>query len=229
MVHKFGALQELTSTEDIWFVGGAYPWPTAAETVRIKAGGDAADDSDGAGAQKVMVEGLDANFAEVSEELTTNGTSVSSATTQTFIRLHRAYVTDTGTYTGVNTAAINIENSSSTNVIAAIATTFGQTEMSMYTVPAGYTAFLTNISVGISGAKAGSFCMFQRRNANDVTTPFSAKRIVWRVDDIIDPVNTDFGLRVSFPEKTDIWLTGVQGTGNAPDVEATYGLVLVQN
>ena len=47
--HRFGVNDSVgtASFEDVWGNGGTYPFPTTAETLRIKSGGNAADDSDG--------------------------------------------------------------------------------------------------------------------------------------------------------------------------------------
>ena len=92
-VHKFGGNADIaaSSTEDIVF-GGTINWLTAATTVRVKSGGNAADDDGGNGAQTIRVEGLDENFAEAQEDITLAGADASDVTTITFIRVYRAYV-----------------------------------------------------------------------------------------------------------------------------------------
>ena len=90
-VHKFGENPAVgTTEEDIWFGGGLYNWLQSAATVRIAAGGNAADDSAGAGAREIQVEGLDSNWDEATELITTNGASASTATSTSFIRVNRA-------------------------------------------------------------------------------------------------------------------------------------------
>jgi hypothetical protein len=61
---KFGANPAVGNGafEDIWYNGGSYTLLTSAETVRVKAGGNAADDSAGAGARTITVYGLDENL-----------------------------------------------------------------------------------------------------------------------------------------------------------------------
>ena len=96
----------------------AYRTPQAgsATALRIKAGGNAADDAAGAGARSVRLTGLSATGAVVSETLATAGASASAATTQTFIRLFDAEVIDSGTYgtqsVGSHVGDIVIENAS---------------------------------------------------------------------------------------------------------------------
>ena len=93
IVHKYGRNDALPngSWEGILQVAAQFPWLTAATTVRIKAGGNAADDGTvsplGAGALEVTVQGLNAAGAEVTEAITTNGASASTSTTTEFFRV----------------------------------------------------------------------------------------------------------------------------------------------
>ena len=232
LVHKFGALAGLIGMQDICGVGGIYPWPITAETLRVRAGGDAADAAAGNGAQKVLILGVDANFDLISEEVTLAGVSQSAPTTLSFMRVYRAYVTDVGTYGEANTGVIDIENTTTLANLARIESGIGQTQMTMYTVPAGFTAFLDRINVGVTGSKDASFRFFQRQAADDSTAaPYTSKRLVWRIDEIGGPAGVEIDSHIQFPEKTDLWLTGIEGPGGGggPNVEASYSLVLVGN
>lgn len=226
-IHKFGEnLTVGTTDEDIWSNGGTYTWITSAETVRVKAGGNAADDSAGNNARKIMVEGLDSNFNEISEEITLAGASASSSTTATFIRVFRAYVTETGSYTAFNAGDIVIESTTSNDVLAIILANTGQTQMTQYTIPAGKTAFLQKIYVNAS-AKSDIF-MSKRPNADTVSAPFSGRRLVQRFNGVTGPSKLDIDLTIKFTEKTDIWFTGKADTGTSA-IDIAYDLVLVDN
>ena len=225
---KFGANPSLSTTEqDIWFNGGLYPWPIAAETVRVKAGGDVNDTNGGTGAQTIRVIGLDENWAEATEDITLDGASASSATTTTFIRILRAYVLTCGTYSATNTGDISIENTSTLNVISNIQAGFGQTQLSMYTIPAGYRGYLERLFVNVSGNKPSSMFFWQRQNADDVTTPFTSKRILRPVYELQGPVEYKLNSLGPFPEKTDLWLSGVTVAG-ASSADVGYDIVLEQ-
>lgn len=52
------------AAEEIWTAGGIYPFMTAATSLEIVSS-SAADDSAGTGARTVLVNGLDAAYAEV--------------------------------------------------------------------------------------------------------------------------------------------------------------------
>lgn len=229
-VSKFGANPNVTasSTEDISF-SGIINWLTAATTIRIKAGGNSADDSAGLGAQQVIIEGLDSNWNEVSETLTTNGASASSASSTSFIRINRAYVGNVGTYTGANEGNIVIENSAGGTDLITIEAARGQSQTSQYTVPAGKTAYLLSIRIGSTTAKASDILFWQRRNADDVTTPFTGKRLIRGFLGVSDSRDIDFEAYPSFPAKTDLWANITTGSGATGAGEIAYDLILVDD
>ncbi len=234
VVHKFGDNPSTPAGErDVWLWGanaGAgnidYPWPTAAETVRIRAGGNAADTAAGAGAREITVVGLDENWAEATETIATAGASASSATTTTFIRVIRAYVSESGTYGAANTGSIVIENTTSTDVLGAMQAGRGQTQLTMYTVPDGYTAYLKRVSVDVNTTanKELTIRMYQRRDADNTVSNIRAPRLVTAFEGLSGEAVTVFDSAPSFPGKTDLWLTSEGNSGSG--VSASYDLWL---
>jgi len=231
VVHKFGDNDDVGSTaEDVWSVGGVYPgWLLAASAVRIKAGGSGDDAAAGTGCQKVLVSGLDENWDEASEELTTAGASASSPSTTTFIRVNRVYCTDVGAYTGNNAADINIETTGGVQV-AAIEIGFGQSQMSMYTCPNQRTCYMTEVSIQVETTNTAEVDIWRRENADDATTPFTSKRLVHRANDLngieVEPLRS----YVMFPAKTDIWASAAKKTGGGnSEVAVNYDLIVVHD
>jgi hypothetical protein len=152
---KFGVNPVVNGTgtpEDVSEVGGLVTWPTTAAVASVSSS-EAADDGDpaGTGARTVTVSGLDENYLEVSESVTMNGTSAVT-TTQTFLRVNRAYVVGVGT-AGFNVGAITITVGGNAQVV--IAAERGQTASSLYTVPANKYLLITQFTVGV-GRMAGS-------------------------------------------------------------------------
>ena len=229
-IHKFGNNPAIgaSSTEDIIFQG-TIEWLQAATTVRIKSGGNTNDTAAGSGAQQVIIEGLDEDWNEASETLATNGSSASSATTTTFIRINRAYVGNVGTYSGSNTGSIVIENSAGGTDLMTIEADRGQTQSSAYTIPAGKTGYLTRLQVDSATAKASDVRFFQRRNADDVTTPFTGKRLIQAMVGITGTSVIKFDAYPSYPARTDIWATGTTASGGAGQVGVDYDLILVDD
>jgi len=225
IVHKFGLNAAIgTTLEDIWTPGGVYPWPQAAETVRIKSGGNAADTAAGNGARSIRVMGLDENWELAQEDIVTAGAGASDPTDTTFIRVFRAYVLDVGVYGAANTGAIDIENTTSTNVLAQIPAGIGQTEMTHYTIPADKKGYLMDMTIHIGSSVAASLNLVQRQNADDVTVPFTGKRLVARNLTLLTDVGHQLH-RWEFPEKTDIWVEGSSASSSSASI--SYGLILV--
>ncbi len=238
-IHKFGAndTSPATTERDIWSYGSTgkgdidYNWLQTASTIRIKAGGNAADAAAGAGARSITVEGLDSNWDIVSENITTNGASASSATSTSFIRVNRAYVRDVGTYHASNTGDIIIEDTTGSNVIAFISAGRGQTQLSMYSVPANYTGYLRHAhgSVSAGANKDATIRLYRVQNADDVSAPMSnaGKRLIHKWEQLQGIAELDFYSLPSFPEKTDLWWTAYGSS--ATSVSVVYDLILVKD
>ena len=229
-VQKFGGNPGIASatTEDIWDGSSTYGgFITVADNLRIKSGGNAADDTAGAGARTVVVIGLDENWTETTETIVTAGASASSTTTASFIRVYRAYVEDVGTYGAANTGNIVIEDTSA-NALAQINAGKGQTQMMIYTVPAGWQALIRRINAYVEGSKPADVDFYQRRNADDVTAPFTAKRIFYNFPQLTGFTNVNFSSYIGpFPAKTDIWASGTAASGSSPPVSADVDFILV--
>lgn len=233
---KFGRNPNISTSanETIWAVGGRYTWATAAETVRVASGGNANDTSAGSGARSVTIEGLDGDFNEVSETVATAGASASAATTQTFLRVNRAYVASAGTYHGFNTGDIIIEGVTSGNDYAGILTGKGQSQLGFYTVPAGKTAVMSDFSVGVNrsgGAATNVEVDFvQTQNADDVTTPFSGSRLFLSKGSSLGGSTAGSNdTAFTFPEKTDIEAICTFCSANATAVAVRWQITLYDN
>jgi len=106
-VFKFGFNPDVNSSEEtIWDVGGIYAYPSSAVamTVTTDAGTPANDNG-----VKVIVFGLDEDYNEVNQEVTLAGAGTAT-TTQTFLRVFRAYVSGSQAPTG----NLNITNGGTT-------------------------------------------------------------------------------------------------------------------
>ena len=129
VIHKFGGNPAVGTSYVPLSIGGIYRTPQAASAtaLRIKSGGNANDDKDGSGAREITLIGLDENWNEVSEAVETNSAAASTATSTTFTRLYRAYVSASGTYAsqsaGSHSANIVIEDSGGTEDWATISAT----------------------------------------------------------------------------------------------------------
>ncbi len=141
-LHKFGRNPDVDNqaAEDVWTVGGAYVFPSVAEVVEVVST-DADDTGDGTGARTLSVLGLDESYVEVEETVTLDGLTPVT-TTQTFLRVFRAYVLTVGA-TGTNEGDINASNAGLS--LFSLAAGKGQTTLGLYTVPEGKSLLVTRI------------------------------------------------------------------------------------
>ena len=234
MVVKWG--ENLTVPNGAWEMITAssvssYPWPQAATTIRVKAGGDAADAAAGAGAQTIRVYGLDENLALAEEDITlnANGTLASASTTTTFFRVFRALVLTTGTYGGKNTAAITIEDTAGSNDLLLIEAAEAQTQHCAYSIPAGYTGYMLGWEAHIQATKPADVRICFRENLSDVTTPFSPTRVVFIEHGVEgETQNQPTSVMAVLPGGSDIWIEA-EGGGAATQVSAAMEILLVKD
>lgn len=146
------------------------PFNTTAQAFRVAAGGDETDTVAGAGARKVVVEGLDADGNMYAEELALAGESASAYTDADFWRVQRAYISEVGTYGGMGADAIVIEDETGDDHLS-IAATEGQSNFGAFSVPAGYACNISRIELVVQGTREVTFRLFVRNNFTTVTAP----------------------------------------------------------
>lgn len=230
LVHKFGRNDGIPNGS-FAFVNllGFTGWPlSAATTVRVKAG-NAADTAAGNGAREITIQGIDDAFAQTSEAVATAGESASSATTASFWRVHRAWVSSAGVYGAANTAAVVIENSAGGTDLIQIGVEEGQTQFAGWSVPLGKTAYLMSATLTADAAKAADFAMYTRANLDDTSAPVSSKRLKLYFDGVL-------GTHVFKPRspgsaiaaKSDIWWEA-QGGGAGTEVSVDFELLVVDD
>jgi hypothetical protein len=145
---KFGDNDSVgtSGVEDCWPPGTVRVLPAAAGVVSVVSD-DVNDDGNPAstGALTVTIEGLDANYLEISETVTMEGLTP-AVTTQAFLRVNRAFVATAGS---TETNEGNISCSIGGNLQTYIESLQGQTQQCMYTVPANKFLLITNYSIGV--------------------------------------------------------------------------------
>ena len=239
VIHKFGRNNSVGTTLEPVCWGGIYRTPqvAGATTLRIKAGGNANDDAAGTGAREVTLQGIDANGDVVTEAVATAGASASSATTASFIRLFRAYVSAVGSYAttaaGSHSADIVIEDSGGTQDWLTISTDStgsafprGQSTSGCYTIPSGYNAYLKTVLVHVDSGKSVNLVMFQRTGVLQTSAPYDACRAIFDETGVQD----NFTLKPDTPigpftGPCDIGLMAAVATGSA-DVSVDFELIL---
>ena len=227
-IEKFGAnLSVGADIETIWETGGIYEYLTVASTVSAISN-DSGDTVAGTGARTIEIQGLDSNYNTVTEIISTNGTSSGPASTNEFLRIYRALVKTAGS-TGTNEGHIDI-NAGSTTVIS-IGTKgtgvnkegFGQSQTSVYTIPAGKTGYITQWSVGSSVYNSGVQAFLMLSEPNDGP--------IMRTKDIMFLNNysiKDYKVPLQALEKTDIEVRAYDTATGVP-VSTSYNVILVDN
>jgi hypothetical protein len=213
-VHKFGAVVSSSATYDtVWTEQGAYSFPTSPSVVNIISSSSTDDDSANTGAETVVIQGLDGDYNEVEETLSTDGTN-SVTGSQLFLRVHRAFVASGVT----NVGDINIRHG--TTVVCQIAADMGQSQVAYYTIPAGKSGYLRSFAATMNKNQENSVRLFQR--------PFGG---VFRVASELNLYNsnmhTTFSIPIYFTEKTDLEVRTY--TGSNCTVSAMFDLLVVDN
>jgi hypothetical protein len=125
-----------TATIPAWENATAYTFPVAATTMNLVSTVNTGPDLSGT---TILIQGLDANYAAISETLALTGTTV-AVTTKSYLRINAIIVT-----AGAPTGVITLKDLTNTTTYAQIAASFGRSQMSIYTVPAGSTFYLSRI------------------------------------------------------------------------------------
>lgn len=226
LFNKFGVNPSVgTSFEVIEAAGGTYPFPTSAQTVRVRSGGDTADTVAGANARKIIVQGINSNMELASEEIDLAGASASAPTIASWWRVFRAYVTEVGTYGVTNAAAIVIENTSDTDALLTIRAGEGQSQAAMMATPSGYVGAITRFNTSVDTGKTVTTRLMIRRDFNNTSTNIRPARVQIELDGIQDAAERRGGPLI-VPEATDFWVESVVTTGTAV-LSASFDLTLI--
>lgn len=211
-----------TVPEDICGAGGLYAgFPTSTlETVTVVSS-SASDAAAGAGARTIRVSGLDTNYDPLVETITLNGTTPVNSVAQ-FRRIHTAMIMTSGS--GVfNAGTITCNHTTTTaNVFFVMQIGTNQTNESAYTVPAGYTAYIKQISAGARGATSAD------ANYGIYIRTFGGvfrQRRPWNTRQPQERIAG--GLVVT--EKSDIIIRSTLVSANNTEMFAGYDLLLIKN
>jgi len=208
-IDKFGLNSSVGSSyETIWDAGSVYAYPSSAVAMTVTSASGASDNG-----VVVTIIGLDGDYAEVEQSVTLGGLGVAT-TTQTFIRVFRAFVSNGQEATGV----LDIDNGGT--VYAQIQPEFQQTMMAVYTIPAGKTGYL--VSGNISSTKD-----------KDITAKLMMRELggVLRTKGLVltpgTPFQRTWSIPQTIPEKTDIEIRAKAGATGP--VAAGFEIVLVDS
>jgi hypothetical protein len=190
----------------VWENATAYSFPVAETTMYLTG-----TDSDTA---QVLITGLDANYNQISETLTLNGTTP-VATTKQYFRVNGMQVVS-----GNPAAAVTLTNSGGSTTYAKINAGVGRTQAGIYTVPAGYTYFLQRVNIYTS-LNGNDYVIYQ----NKTISPSGVVQVTQQA-----PFSISYGaLRIMprlIPEKTDIQLQCKVQSGTGAIAVAQEGYLI---
>lgn len=192
--------------EDIWFSGGTLTYLSSAQRMNIVST-SVNDTSAGTGVRTVKISGLDNNYAQITENVTMNGTS-NVLTTNSYLRVNE------------------IESLTAGTTHATIPTGENVSAKSHYTIPAGKTGYLLDFMPSLAAAKQGADVTFRAR---ELGSTFKMKSRMSVQSNGASVINHQLSLGpVRLPEKTDVKVVGV-GSSNDQDISCEYILLLVDN
>jgi hypothetical protein len=205
---------------------GNLSYPAAALQMTVSSA-DADDTSAGAGARTVLITGLDANYAVISETVTMNG-QTAVTTTNSFLRINSMLVTTAGAslanegiiYIGTGTVTSGVP-ATIYNVIAA---GFNNATSSQYTIPAGYTGYLAVARIGLAQDAGTTLITARTRFVGTNGIALTGPVIVTN-----NGISTiDFPYPIAIAEKTRIQGEAIGGADNN-EAAGFFELVLIKN
>lgn len=229
---KFGTNNTVStgSMQTVWsYASDWIPNQVFNEKLRIKAGGDANDTAAGTGARSIQVTFLDDSWNMVQETIVTAGASASTATTANCVRLLHVDDVTTGTYHGNNIGDIVLELTGG-NIMGNVAAGVGSTEQAVLTVPAGKTAYVTEIFLSVGQADSCDVRMMDVKDASVVAAPFNAAHEDWAISDFSGAQVFPLHTFLKFTEKSDVYFEAqrITGSGSAK-VSVDFSYYLVDN
>lgn len=214
------------AVETIWPHGGILGFPSTA--IQLSVSSDSTSDTAlGTGARTVYLEGLDANHNTISEIVTLTG-QTAVTTTKSYLHINNCYVLTAGSG---NSAAGTIYFGTGTVTAGVPATVYDVIQFDYnsritgsYTVPAGYTAYVSQglFSSGQSSGTGPVTGRLMTRGTNGIRLTAAVTTVNNNAADYL------FEYPLAVPEKTTIEAQAV-GTGNNNACSSMFILLLVKN
>ena len=204
-----------TSAGDaVWSAGTAFPWSSfaTAQTLYLKSSTNNATDR----SMPILIDGLDANYANQTEVVTLNASDsrTAVASTKLFLRIHN--ITCDGANTNAGDITVHVTSGTGT-VVSKISAGRGGARAGVYTIPAGYTGYLFKFD---SSSTAATVVNIMKRSFNKAFTVLHVA--------IVD--NSTYIYEFPFPivlsEKSDMYTIIEAGSGKTA---VNYEILLVAN
>lgn len=208
---KFGFRAGVGTVEEtVWDAGGLYQYPNSALTMTASSVGGATDQG-----VEVTITGLNSEWKEVTQ-VATLGADGTALLATPLIRCFRGFVSGSQEPTG------DIDISSGGTVYARITLGDNQTLMAVYTVPAGFSAYIHQGTIASGSSQSNKYvtCKLKIREFGGVLRTAATTTLH----------NTfqafDFGVPVVVGAKGDIEARAVSSSGS-DDVSITFTIILV--
>lgn len=197
---KFGYLPTATTSfKTVWDGDNIYTYPSAATTMNVVSSVGATDNG-----KEITIEGLDANYDVITETVTLGGDSAGgTATTQSFLRVYRAFVANGTSVTGT----ISIQQDGV--AYAKITPEHQQTLMAVYTIPRGKVGYLVSGNLSVEKNQPVVAKVMTRRvggvlRTSGLVTSFGVPfQRVWQLPPVL-PEKTDIEIRAKAGATTSI-------------------------
>lgn len=230
LVNKFGLNPDIdtgTVPEDVWGGGGVYTgFPDIAPEFINVFSSSANDTLLGTGARTVLVTGLGENWQIQTETIALNGITPSASTLK-FRRVHTMRTLTAGSG-GVNAGDITVRYETTTSVVFLVMVAGrNQTNNVSFTIPDGYTGYLTKVHgvIRLPGTAtdnaSGNLWIREFGEVFRSRRPFIIRTEAPWVDEIYG------GIRL--PAKSDITVRITNVAASNTEVIAALDIVLIQN
>lgn len=226
-VAVFGYNADIDQTEEtVWPDGTVINHPASATVMKVSS--DSANDAAaGTGARTIVIEGLDGSYNEVSETVTLNGQTAVN-TVNTYLRINNIYVATAGSglssagkiYLGTGTVTAGVP----ATIYDLMNTGYNKRTTGHYTVPAGYTAYMTSGSLAVGQANGNN-----QVTGRLLTTGTNGINLTAAVVTLNNGIaNYTFDPALAIPEKTDVEARAI-GSSNNNSVSSTFQFILIKN
>jgi len=205
-----------TTEATIWPKNTAYAFPVSASTMTLYSS-SVADTT-----QTILIEGLDADYKEISEVLMLNG-QTGRASTLSYLRVNTMTVLVDSPVGNLSFGTGSATAGVPANTYAYINAGDNISNSAVYTVPAGYTLRLASGSISAGGSSGSQVVTAKFRSRINGVTYLTAN-ISLANNYQFFPYNPPLDL----PEKTDVY-NNVSTSSNTASVSATFNGWLVKN
>jgi len=224
---QFGQAATVTTNQSVWANTGVYAFPAAATVMKISSA-SANDTAAGTGARTVFISGLDASYNPISETVSLSGQTAVN-TTNSYLRINDFYVLTCGSgntaagiiYAGTGAVTTGVP----ATIYSLMPVAYNAQTQAIYTVPAGYTAYITSYTFTSNNTTANTICsgfLYVYLYGNNFPTIEASAR--FNAGGIFD---RHFDCPLKFAEKTDLDMH--VSAGATGQMTGEMHIVLVKN